>query len=189
MYRASITSAPEPMESYHTGYKFGGGPRNEAPVAKFRPPSPVPRVFPKLPASQVGTIAGRRSATARRRVAHQAFVPSPLLRVSCLRISGGRARGKRMRIVGSLVSNDARPRSAANCSVPFWRCRFQALPHAPERARLRHFPHRSTDCVTCGLGAEAEDRPTGRPAEFMRSMEAQRANCADLPARQSAPVR
>ena len=36
------------MESYHTGYKFGGGPRNEARVLKFLPPSLGPRVFPEL---------------------------------------------------------------------------------------------------------------------------------------------
>jgi hypothetical protein len=134
----ALTHAPPagsaPMESYHTGYKFGGGPRNEAHVPKFRPPSLSPRVFPKLPASQVGTIARRRSAstpcqtmtagvapslagearvppwsalfngkqlavallvgeTARRCVSHQALVAAALLRVSCLRIQGGRARG------------------------------------------------------------------------------------------------
>jgi hypothetical protein len=39
MDRTSIASTPAPMKSYHTGYEFGVGPRNEAHVPKFLPPS------------------------------------------------------------------------------------------------------------------------------------------------------
>jgi hypothetical protein len=45
---ASIASAPEPMESYHTVYKFGVGPRNEARVPKFLPRSVRPGFLPSL---------------------------------------------------------------------------------------------------------------------------------------------
>ena len=39
---ASIASPPAPMELYHMVYKFGGDPRNEARVPKFRLPSLPP---------------------------------------------------------------------------------------------------------------------------------------------------
>ena len=127
---ASIASAPAPMELYHMGYKFGGGPRNEARVPKFLPPSLGPQVFPELPASQVGTIAGRRSATARR-VAHQALVASALFRVSCLRIRGGRARGYQ--------NFDPRPSAPGfflSCGKPGWHHRGEAQCNA--RRRVAH---------------------------------------------------
>jgi putative tryptophan/tyrosine transport system substrate-binding protein len=45
------------MESYHTGYKFCGGPRNEAHVPEFLPPLGPPR-FTQVAASQVGSTSG-----------------------------------------------------------------------------------------------------------------------------------
>ena len=73
------------------GYGEGGREATEISTPLPRPPG-----FSRVAGSQVGTIAGRRSATARRRVAHQALVPPALLRVSCLRIRRGRARGLEM---------------------------------------------------------------------------------------------
>jgi hypothetical protein len=71
------------MESYHTGYKFGVGPRNGAHVPKFLPPSCRPPLLLSW-RSWVGTQSPTlvESKQLARRDAHQGLVAAALLRVA-----------------------------------------------------------------------------------------------------------
>jgi hypothetical protein len=118
------------MESYHTGYKFGGGPRNEARVPKFRPPL-SPEVFPELREARLAAHRDEGAAHARCK-AHNYHRRQETAR---RRVSGGTGRrashpgqplfdGKQL---AAVLLVDGKQRAAVCRINPLWRLRCCAL--------------------------------------------------------------
>ena len=80
------------MESYHTGNKFGAGPRNEPRVPKSLPPALSAPGSPELRRARLRQLRllSLKRETPHHRVSHQSLVASELLLVGSLRIWGGR---------------------------------------------------------------------------------------------------
>ena len=87
-----------PRQSYHTIYKFGGGPRNEAHLPEFLPPSCPPRVFPELREARSARNASWRTQLAA--VCRQQSLAGEA------RVQGQQGRGVR---VLSLMGNSSLP--------------------------------------------------------------------------------
>ena len=96
-----------PRQSYHTIYKFGGGPRNEAHLPEFLPPSCPPRVFPELREARSARNASWRTQLAA--VCRQQSLAGEA------RVQGQQGRGVR---VLSLMGNSSPPCVASSpCGV------------------------------------------------------------------------